>query len=387
MDRVFEALAHPIRRRILKLLEERPRSYSELMEELGVDSPTLAFHIKKLGGLVEKNERGFYILTEAGRRALSVVKQLETEAAQSLDIKELELSDRVFLKVGRDLLELAKREGKKVRIFDTAVVEFEKDIPPELFYEVVEEIRDVGVVKTPKHLRPYVETRVRDVGIVTERGLLSTLLKLVVEVLALGGVKSGVRRRRELVEVYRGPLSHGGRVEVEVAGGRVKIFGGPNQVVARCEDARDFEVGEGRISAEGCEVEMALLEVKSLSLDVAGGDVEISLSLSNLKADVSGGVVKADLALAGGDVEIDLSGGVFTGRLKYSVFEGAASLKLDLAGGVARLKLDLPPEVGLFVATESEGGVVRTPKPRPGGRGVLQTYIKAAGGIVDIALD
>jgi hypothetical protein len=39
-DKIFEALAHPLRRRALKLLGDRPRMHSELMEELGVDSPT-----------------------------------------------------------------------------------------------------------------------------------------------------------------------------------------------------------------------------------------------------------------------------------------------------------------------------------------------------------
>ena len=53
-DRIFEALAHLLRRRALRILGERLRMYSELMEELGVDSPTLAFHLRKLAGLVEK---------------------------------------------------------------------------------------------------------------------------------------------------------------------------------------------------------------------------------------------------------------------------------------------------------------------------------------------
>lgn len=58
-DRIFEALAHLLRRRALRILGERLRMYSELMEELGVDSPTLAFHLRKLAGLVEKGDNGF----------------------------------------------------------------------------------------------------------------------------------------------------------------------------------------------------------------------------------------------------------------------------------------------------------------------------------------
>jgi DNA-binding transcriptional ArsR family regulator len=102
-DRIFEALAHPLRRRALKLLGERPRMYSELMEELGVDSPTLAFHLKKLAGLVEKGGNGFYRLTDLGRKALEVMAVLEGagQPQPRAEAEELTFSDRVVLKIGR----------------------------------------------------------------------------------------------------------------------------------------------------------------------------------------------------------------------------------------------------------------------------------------------
>ena len=121
--RIFEALAHPLRRRALKLLGERPRMYSELMEELGVDSPILAFHLKKLAGLVEKGDNGFYRLTDLGRKALEVMAMLEgvAQPQPSAEAKELTFSDRVMLSLDRALLELAKRgeEDKGVRHCDT----------------------------------------------------------------------------------------------------------------------------------------------------------------------------------------------------------------------------------------------------------------------------
>ncbi|MGB9706165.1 MAG: winged helix-turn-helix domain-containing protein [Pyrobaculum sp.] len=128
-EHVFEALSHPVRRKILQLLAERPRLYSELMEEIGVDSPTLAFHLKKLAGLVEKNEKGFYQLTEAGERAVKIIKEVEgvrpaePAAPRAEDIL---LHDRVLLKIDNALLELAKREGRRIRIQDVAIVEVEK---------------------------------------------------------------------------------------------------------------------------------------------------------------------------------------------------------------------------------------------------------------------
>ncbi|MCX8136640.1 hypothetical protein [Pyrobaculum aerophilum] len=38
--------------------------------------------------------------------------------------------DRVILKIDNSLLELAKREGRKIRIYDVAIVEVDKDVDP-----------------------------------------------------------------------------------------------------------------------------------------------------------------------------------------------------------------------------------------------------------------
>lgn len=386
-DRIFEALAHPLRRRALRLLGERPRMYSELMEELGVDSPTLAFHLKKLAGLVEKGNNGFYRLTDLGRKALEVMAVLEGagQPQPSAEAEELTFSDRAILRLDKALLELAKREGRKIRVFDTAILEIDKDVPPELLYEVVEEIRDVAVVKVPKHLRAYVEPKARDVVLVTERGLLTSTLKLAVQLLGyLGPLKAFRRERRSLVEVYSGDFTHSSRVAVEMDGGRLKIVEGPNRVVARCEDPDDFDVSAGAISMEGCEVEMALSGVDALDLDVAGGYAAASLKLNNLKIDAAGGVVDLDLAMGRGSVSIKADGGAVSGRLSYAPFEGPSQLDVTVAGGVVNLLLELPPDVGISVQSSAAGGVVKTPEPRPGARGVLNISVDVAGGAVKI---
>ena len=50
--KVFEAVSHPIRIKILKMLAEKPMSFSELKRELGIrSSGKLDFHLKKLGDL------------------------------------------------------------------------------------------------------------------------------------------------------------------------------------------------------------------------------------------------------------------------------------------------------------------------------------------------
>ncbi|WP_218258248.1 ArsR/SmtB family transcription factor [Saccharolobus shibatae] len=50
----FEAISNDIRRRILKTLVT-PKSFSQLVEELNIESAALAFHLKKLEGLVTKD--------------------------------------------------------------------------------------------------------------------------------------------------------------------------------------------------------------------------------------------------------------------------------------------------------------------------------------------
>ena len=71
---MFEAISHPLRIKILKLLAERPRSFSELKRELGIKSSgKLDFHIKKLEGLITLDDEGKYTLTREGYAALQAI--------------------------------------------------------------------------------------------------------------------------------------------------------------------------------------------------------------------------------------------------------------------------------------------------------------------------
>src|SRR5215510_12799535 len=45
---VFEALSHPVRREILRLLKKRPMSAGELAEHFDLSKPTLSVHFAKL---------------------------------------------------------------------------------------------------------------------------------------------------------------------------------------------------------------------------------------------------------------------------------------------------------------------------------------------------
>ena len=71
---MFEAISHPIRIKILKLLAKRPMSFSELKRKLGIKSSgKLDFHLKKLGNLVTLNSEDKYALTKEGYAALQTI--------------------------------------------------------------------------------------------------------------------------------------------------------------------------------------------------------------------------------------------------------------------------------------------------------------------------
>jgi DNA-binding transcriptional ArsR family regulator len=76
---LFEAISHPMRIRILKILEKHPASFASLKRQLDIDSSgNLDYHLKKLAELVAVREDGLYGLTDAGKEALLSIGAVET---------------------------------------------------------------------------------------------------------------------------------------------------------------------------------------------------------------------------------------------------------------------------------------------------------------------
>lgn len=73
---IFNALRHPIRRRILKMLSEHPATYTEILNSLRIDNGLLNYHLENLRELVAKIEDR-YTLSEYGRAALLLTKRIE----------------------------------------------------------------------------------------------------------------------------------------------------------------------------------------------------------------------------------------------------------------------------------------------------------------------
>jgi len=74
-DDLFEAVSHPMRIEIVKVLAEKPLRFADLKRHLKISSSGLLdFHLKKLNDLITTNDEGCYALTERGFSALQTVE-------------------------------------------------------------------------------------------------------------------------------------------------------------------------------------------------------------------------------------------------------------------------------------------------------------------------
>lgn len=76
---VFDALGHPTRINIVKLLSGGALGFSELKKRTGIESSGhLQHHLTKLNGLIATDERGNYRLSDTGNDALFTLQTVET---------------------------------------------------------------------------------------------------------------------------------------------------------------------------------------------------------------------------------------------------------------------------------------------------------------------
>jgi DNA-binding transcriptional ArsR family regulator len=78
---MFSSLKHPARRKILRMLSEKSMTFSQLLEELGVSSSHLTYHLENLGELVTKTESGEYRLSTFGAASVETMKIVEEAPA------------------------------------------------------------------------------------------------------------------------------------------------------------------------------------------------------------------------------------------------------------------------------------------------------------------
>ena len=74
---MFTSLKHPARRKILRMLAEKPKNFSRILEELGISSSHLTYHLENLGELLTKMDDGSYKLSTFGQAAVLTMKGVE----------------------------------------------------------------------------------------------------------------------------------------------------------------------------------------------------------------------------------------------------------------------------------------------------------------------
>ena len=74
---MFTSLKHPVRRKIFRMLGNKPMTFMEMVEELGVSTPHLTYHLESLGELVSKLDNGQYKLSAFGLATVNAMKGVE----------------------------------------------------------------------------------------------------------------------------------------------------------------------------------------------------------------------------------------------------------------------------------------------------------------------
>jgi DNA-binding transcriptional ArsR family regulator len=82
---IFTALKHPIRRKILRILDQAPTSYTEIQKQLEIDNGLLNYHLDNMRDLIVKGEDSRYNLSEFGRAALRVTTKVEEPNRRKTD--------------------------------------------------------------------------------------------------------------------------------------------------------------------------------------------------------------------------------------------------------------------------------------------------------------
>jgi len=74
---MFSSFKHPVRRKILRMLDSKPMTFMELVEALGISTPNLTYHLESLGELISKSDNGVYKLSAFGQASISALKGVE----------------------------------------------------------------------------------------------------------------------------------------------------------------------------------------------------------------------------------------------------------------------------------------------------------------------
>ncbi len=94
---ILSALKHPLRRKILRLLYDKPLSFSEILESLSIDSGHLNYHIKSMGDIITHTDEGKYKLSSVGLAAIELVGKVEEQDKSTKSMKRTKRVSRLAI--------------------------------------------------------------------------------------------------------------------------------------------------------------------------------------------------------------------------------------------------------------------------------------------------
>ncbi len=392
-DGIFQALAHRVRRDIIRVLAEKgPKTFTELMKDLGIeDSSVMAFHIKKLGNLIKKNEKGYYELTEIGWKAYRLLRELEIESvsdrlgkvieSKTKEVREeIEVGNEVTVanaleyRITKELVETLAKEGKKLNLKNIVLLVIDKDVDAEALKKVLGKVENVLDVEASEEVKRVVKEIGRGVSgfSIMLKSLLKELIPSIVVPLisfARFGTSLGLRRAIVKSSDVVAPT-----VIIDAIGSSIQLrnvekgilFKGEGETGASIDFKEEREAL--KIRATGVSGVLSIpSKVETLVINVKGGDLRGEVELPK----------SSEFHLVGGDLEIR-SKVRKLGSLKVSIGGGDAILEfdiddvcesaridLDIAGGDLEIKMTVPRDVLVDVKNVSAVGgdyVLNVPK-------------------------
>lgn len=94
---ILTSLKHPLRRKILRMLSNKPFSFSEILESLAIDSGHLNHHLKNLGDLVTHTQEGNYTLSTAGWAAVKLMGKVEEQEETAKTNKRIRITSKTAI--------------------------------------------------------------------------------------------------------------------------------------------------------------------------------------------------------------------------------------------------------------------------------------------------
>ncbi|MHA2096996.1 MAG: DUF7347 domain-containing protein [Candidatus Hodarchaeales archaeon] len=80
---IIKAIAHDIRREILRILRDYPRTFTDLLNHFAISTGKLNYHLTQIKGFIVKNEETTkYEITTLGMKALEILNLINREVIE-----------------------------------------------------------------------------------------------------------------------------------------------------------------------------------------------------------------------------------------------------------------------------------------------------------------